>query len=200
MHRLCILVGSLALGFVLAASARADLVISMRTSSSSAILTFSGTGTIGEDFSGILDFNNFGPVFDSLHSGQNEFIFDAPIRIDVFRPLSTNNLVRVYDRIRFDNQIGSDDIALLSLGTSSFNAGDVFTFNSTASINGDFSLVPLGNFTADSSGDAGSERFGSVSLNVSAVPEPSTLLFLSAGGICYLAKRPRKRAKDKKST
>ncbi len=164
----------------------AAIVINITTSSTGANLSIAGSGTIADGQTGNIDFDDFGDVFDSLVVADTPLNFSAPIVFEIFRPGSGATFTRSYSQVFFDEQAASDDLILLADATNEFQDGDLYSVNGDATLSGDFSGLAIGTFSSTTN-DSALTRFGTTTLNVTAVPEPSFSMLFLAGGISGLA-------------
>ncbi|MAP09733.1 MAG: PEP-CTERM sorting domain-containing protein [Rhodopirellula sp.] len=187
----------LGLSFVVAFSAsvaercEAAIVINIATSSTGANFSIAGSGTIADGQTGNIDFDDFGDVFDSLVVSDTPLTFSTPIVIEILRPGTGATFSRSYSQIFFDEQAVSDDLILLADATNEFQDGDLYSVNGNVTLSGDFSGLAQGTFISTTN-DSAATRFGTTTLNVTAVPEPSTLAILGMLGTGSVAFQRRR--------
>ncbi|KAA1260052.1 hypothetical protein LF1_25910 [Rubripirellula obstinata] len=176
----------------LSSSSFGALVINLTQSGANdVVISVSGSGTVtagGNNPGSVIDFQDFGSPWNSS--------------VDAIFSLTPNNTISLgpatYSQVALDIVGGSRFDFDFRSGSSSINNGDDFLGSGTATIVGlSFANLTPGTYTstiADTNGND-ADNFGGVTLNIVAVPEPSSVAsFVLVGGI--LAGRRRRRIFD----
>ncbi len=178
---------------------RANLAITLQKVGVDGVrISWTGSGTIGgssaAELQDVLSFNNFdgglyGPAINDPGEGL-VYSLSAPLSLTGMNAAMTMSYNNTYESLRLDNET-ADDLDLLS-GTNfaaaggqlSLQAGDSYEASGSTTVTGlSFSDLMPGTYEAfNTSGDT--VLFGGVTLNITAVPEPSGLLF--GGVVCGL--------------
>ncbi|WP_081480835.1 PEP-CTERM sorting domain-containing protein [Rhodopirellula baltica] len=187
----------------LSSSSHAALVINLNQVGAGVSISLSGSGTVstggGANPGTILNFDNFaaGNPFAAGISGSSTgsvFSLATPLQITGLDASNGNAAyISVLSSVRFDNDgVDTSDVDLV--GDFSIGDGDTFLASGVSLVSG-LSFADLNPGTYVTSGGDASD-FGGLTLNVnaSAVPEPSSCLLLSVGGMLSgLCVRRRKR-------
>ncbi len=190
---------------VSAATASADIIITLTQSGTGVIASWTGSGTVVLDGLGpgrTLNFNNFSGTPFVSGGPTNGPLFELPDTLSISgldASAANTPYTLTYSQISIDNSgnNASDIDFPLGPGAFSFGADDTYVATGSSIVTGMlFADLNPGTYLSIA-GD--SADFGSVTLNIVAVPEPQTVALMFGVTVLALARVRRQRKADRQS-